>query len=31
MRFAGRGDGLLMGLSPEALEKWVGQRFRDVG
>jgi hypothetical protein len=31
VRFAGRGDGLLMGLPPEAFENWVGQRFRDLG
>jgi hypothetical protein len=28
---AGRGDGLLVGLAPDAFEAWVGERFRELG
>jgi restriction system protein len=31
VRMVGRGDGLLIGLAPEAFEAWVGERFRDLG
>lgn len=31
VRMTGRGDGLLMGLPPEAFEAWVGEQFRDLG
>jgi hypothetical protein len=30
-RLVGRGDGLLIGLAPEAFEAWVGERFRELG
>src|SRR5712691_11371939 len=31
IRMVGRGEGLLIGLAPEAFETWVGERFRDLG
>src|SRR5216683_1033089 len=31
VRMVGRGEGLLIGLAPEAFETWVGERFRDLG
>jgi hypothetical protein len=30
-RLVGRGDGLLSGVSPQAFETWVGERFRALG